>query len=141
MIGSREFPRLTATNYRITSPATSDYNCIAWAASDTEHWWQPGVYWPISASIDDFGVNVLESALGVLGFEPCGDGQSEVGFVKVAIYGSSLFYTHAARELPSGKWTSKLGRDVDIEHDTPSDVAGGLYGEVVRFMKRAANQG
>jgi len=39
--------------------------------------------------------------------------------------------------LPSGKWTSKLGRLEDIEHDTPDDVAGGVYGEVAGFMKRA----
>lgn len=46
------------------------------------------------------------------------------------------FYKHAARQLSSGAWTSKLGKDVDIEHDTPDDVAGGLYGEVVQLMRR-----
>jgi hypothetical protein len=40
--------------------------------------------------------------------------------------------------LPNGKWTSKLGRDVDIEHDTADDVAGGVYGEVVQIMKRTS---
>jgi hypothetical protein len=40
-----DFPRLTAQNHRSTSPATPDYNCVAWAAGDLEHWWQPGVYW------------------------------------------------------------------------------------------------
>ena len=25
----------------------------------------------------------------------------------------------------------------DIEHDCPDDVAGGLYGEVVQYMRRA----
>jgi len=57
---------------------------------------------------------------------------------KVALYGSFLFYTHAARQLPDGRWTSKLGRLEDIEHDTPDDVAGGLYREVAQFMKRAS---
>ena len=46
-------------------------------------------------------------------------------------------YTHAARQLLSGKWTSKLGKSVDIEHDTTDVVARGLYGEVVQIMKRA----
>ncbi|MCG8587287.1 MAG: hypothetical protein MI757_21490 [Pirellulales bacterium] len=45
-------------------------------------------------------------------------------------------YTHAARQLPDGRWTSKLGKAEDIEHDSANDVAGGLYGEVVEFMKR-----
>ena len=34
MIGSREFPRLTATNHRVTSAATPEYNCVAWAAGE-----------------------------------------------------------------------------------------------------------
>jgi len=138
MIGSREFPRLTATNYRVTSPATSDYNCIAWAAEDEHHWWQPGVFWPLAGSSADFGIEVLVEAFRSLGFEPCANAEFELGVEKIAIYGSSLFYTHAARQLPGGTWTSKLGRDVDIEHDMPTDVAGGLYGEVVRFMSRPA---
>src|SRR5690348_4633610 len=41
----RDFPRLTAVNHRITNPATAEYNCVAWAAEDTEHWWQPGIFW------------------------------------------------------------------------------------------------
>ena len=77
----------------------------------TEHWWQPSVpRW-------------YESA-------PTNRG----GFEKVAIYGFGFFYTHAARQLPNGKWSSKLGKAEDIEHDSPDDVAGGVYGEVVLFM-------
>jgi hypothetical protein len=47
------FPRLRGTAYRITSSASDVYNCIAWAANDTEHWWWPGdparTYWPLEA--------------------------------------------------------------------------------------------
>jgi hypothetical protein len=60
-------------------------------------------------------------------------------FVLHIAYGSSWFYTHAARQLPTGKWTSKLGKAEDIEHDSPDDVAGGIYGEVVLFMRRQSN--
>jgi len=60
----------------------------------------------------------------------------ESGYEKVALYGSGMFYTHAARQLSTGKWTSKLGREVDIEHDSADDVAGGVYGEVVQIMRR-----
>lgn len=34
MIDADDFPRLTSGNHRITSPATPDYNCIAWAAGN-----------------------------------------------------------------------------------------------------------
>jgi hypothetical protein len=60
----------------------------------------------------------------------------ELGFEKVALYGLAESYTHAARQLPDGRWTSKLGNEEDIEHDSPEAVAGGLYGELVLFMKR-----
>jgi hypothetical protein len=134
MIGPPDFPNLTPDNHRVTSPATADYNCIAWSAGDTERWWQPGVYWPVPS--ESFGLEVLEQAFGVIGYHPCPNGNLEPGFEKVALYVAGRFYTHAARQLASGKWTSKLGRLEDIEHDTPDDVAGGVYGDVAAFMKR-----
>ena len=137
MISKSDFPRLTEQNHRITSPATPDYNCIAWSVGEIEHWWQPGVYWPVASSEDDYGIGALERAFLSLGFEDCDNSGLESDCEKVALYGGSLFYTHAARQLPNGKWTSKLGRSEDIQHDAPDDVAGGLYGEVVQFMKRA----
>jgi hypothetical protein len=136
MIGTPEFPRLTADNHRVTSPESPDYNCVAWSAGDTQHWWQPGVYWPVPVA--SYGLDALELAFRTLGYEPCPDGSLEPGFEKVALYASGQFYTHAARQLPSGKWTSKLGRLEDIEHDNPEDVAGGAYGEVSGFMRRSA---
>ena len=71
-----------------------------------------------------------------IGFDECDDGSLESGYEKIAIYGSALMYTHAARQLADGKWTSKLGQLEDITHATPNDIAGGDYGEVVQFMKR-----
>lgn len=139
MLSPDDFPYLTAENHRRTSPATPAYNCVAWAAGDTEHWWQPGAYWrPADWPKDDAGLGALERAFRDLGYEDCGlDDQPEPGFTKVALYAESAFvYTHAARQLPSGKWTSKLGEGIDIEHDTPAAVAGGVYGEVMQIMKR-----
>lgn len=129
------FPRLS-NNFRVTSPKTPGYNCIAWSAEDSQHWWQPGGFWPIPTSPHDCGIGNLEQALASIGYEPCQDGSLESGFQKVALYGSALMFTHAARQLADGKWTSKLGKAEDIEHDTPDDVSGGLYGEVVGFMRR-----
>jgi hypothetical protein len=140
MIPRDAFPRLTERNHRAASPADVRYNCIAWTAGDTEHWWQPGSYWPVEASRDDHGVGALQDAFQALGYEECSDASPEPGFEKIALYGSALFFTHAARQLPGGKWTSKLGKAEDIEHDTADDVAGGLYGEVVEFMKRPVTQ-
>ena len=136
MFPNDEFPRLTDENHRVTSPASPDYNCVAWSAGDTEHWWQPGLYWPTAAAQDDFGIGALEQVFVALGYEDCPGSELEAAFEKVALYGSGLFYTHIARQLPSGAWTSKLGRSEDIEHDHANAVSGGLYGEVVQFMRR-----
>jgi hypothetical protein len=136
MILSNDFPNLTPQNHRITSPADLEYNCIAWSAGDVAHWWQPGMHWPGETPGDDFGMGILAKAFIALGYEECPNGDREAGFEKVALYGSALIYTHAARQLANGKWTSKLGKGEDIEHDTPDDVAGNLYGEVVQFIKR-----
>ena len=139
MSWSHDFPRLTAQNHRITSPATPKYNCIAWAAEDVEHWWQPGIYWlPEEWPADDFGLGALEQAFLRLGYQSCElNSTLEPGFLKVALYGFGFTYTHAARQLSTGKWTSKLGKGEDIEHETPDDIAGGLYGEVAGIMKKA----
>jgi hypothetical protein len=131
------FPRLTAQNHRVTSPATQDYNCIAWAAGDTRRWWQPAVFWPFPVAPTAGDIQTLVQAYQSLGFAVCADGNLEAGYEKVALYGNFFFYLHAARQLPSGQWTSKLGADVDIEHDTPKDVAEGLYGVVMYFMRRS----
>lgn len=130
------FPRLTSVNHRVTSLADAKYNCIAWSAGDTTRWWQPGVYWPLDTARDNAGIGALVEVFRSLGYIEAADDQFEVTVEKVALYGSGLYYTHAARQLSNGKWTSKLGKLEDIEHDHPDDVAGGIYGEVVEVMQR-----
>ena len=133
------FPNL-AGGYRITSPETPSYNCIAWAASDTGHWWWPtalrGYYWPAEAprsgSIRDF-----IAAFGKLGYEPVENAELEEGIEKIAIYADEQGDpTHMARQLGSGKWTSKLGESEDIEHGDVASLEGDCYGKVVRILKR-----
>jgi hypothetical protein len=62
MNSNQGLPRLTPDNHRPTSPAAIDYNCVAWAAGDTENWWQPGVFWPAPTPPDEFGIGALEDA-------------------------------------------------------------------------------
>ena len=65
--------------------------------------------WPDQTSPNDYGIGALERACKVLGYEECDDDRWEPGFEKVALYGYGFFYTHAARQLPTGKRTSKAG--------------------------------
>ena len=70
------------------------------------------------------------------GFLPCDTGQHEPGFDKIALYGRDGEFLHVALQLPTGRWTSKLGSLEDIEHDTLAALEGNVYGMVTCFMKR-----
>jgi hypothetical protein len=140
---ARAFPRLTRTNSRPTSPKNAEYNCIAWAADDMSRPWWPdknGIgYWPIGVP-REATLEAFVAAYETIGYVPCDNGDLEETVEKIAIYADADGCpTHAARQLKTGKWTSKLGSSatIDIEHDSPHDIAGNVYGQVVTFLKRA----
>lgn len=137
----RWFPNLRTSRYQVTSVATPDYNCIAWADNDDQNWWWPpggfvGEYWPSAAP----GDRVLESFIAAFilqGYETCVGDELEASFEKVALYVDlDGLPTHAARQLGSGTWTSKLGEAEDIEHDTLAALEGMHYGTVAQIMRR-----
>ena len=76
------------------------------------------------------------AAFGVLGYEPCTNGALEDGFEKVAVYALPSGVTHMARQLDTGRWTSKIGGLEDIEHGSPAELEGVEYGEVAQYMRR-----
>ena len=139
MIDVTEFPYLSADGVTCTSPFTPNYNCIAWAASDQSRWWEPDPwflkYWPPTAP-RQYTLQAYQSAFHSLGYYVCCDGLHHVGVEKIAIYMKLGQPSHAARQLQSGKWTSKLGNFVDVRHDTPHGVEGPGYGSVALYMCR-----
>ncbi len=133
------FPGLRGTAYQVTSPANDLYNCIAWAAGETLRWWWPDLlrnrYWPAGV-VRDETLAAFQEAFGSLGYAVCADETLEAGFEKVALFARpDGFPTHAARQLGSGRWTSKLGEVEDIEHAL-RDLEGVEYGSVALVMKR-----
>ena len=133
------FPALA--DFTVTSPQEVRYNCIAWAAGETHRWWSPDLdsYWPPEVPMD-YGLAAYVAAFRTLGYERCSDGFLQEGFEKVAIYESaSGFVVHMARQLPTGRWSSKLGGLQDIEHANPDELEGREYGRVVQYMRRVAN--
>lgn len=134
------FPNLASADYEITSPATRQYNCVAWAAGyDDVPWDQnavPYAYWPHRIPRDG-STGSLVAAFGTLGYTRCDNGGFEDGFEKIAIYGQANDdWTHAARQLADGSWTSKLGGREDIRHKSPQDLVGDDYGRVVCYLVR-----
>ncbi len=134
------FPRLGVGNYQITSPASELYNCIAWAAGYDDLWWWPDhlelYYWPPGLPRLET-VGAFAQAFAALGYTPCQTAEIEPGFEKVAIYADTRGRpTHAARQLPGGPWTSKLGKLEDIEHGNLECLERTSYGSLALFLKR-----
>ena len=127
-----EFPGI---DYRITSEQDNHYNCIAWAAGYNDDWWShdEDYRW-----IGERGpcIQNLVTLFNALGYAECDCDLLEAGYGKVALYAKEGNWTHAARQLENGRWTSKLGIYEDIEHAAPQDLCGDLYGQVHCVMRR-----
>jgi hypothetical protein len=142
-----EFPNLRVTGYTITSPVDPTYNCIAWAAGDDEAFWWPvpgltgagylgGYYWPQGVPVATT-MEAFELAFKRQGYRACPDGELEPGFEKIVIYADTAGKpTHASRQLPDGRWASKLGKLEDIEHQAVEGLSGSNYGEAHLYMRR-----
>src|SRR5260370_5589590 len=111
-------------------------NCIAWAAGDTTDWWWPdeadnpdSAYWPPGAPRVE-SLEAFRLAFATLGYVVCDHDHVETRYEKIALFSQAGVPKHAARQLLSGRWTSKLGPMEDIEHALP-DLTGMVYGSVV----------
>ena len=135
------FPRLNRTPFFLTSPATPQYNCIAWAVGDERRWWWPvsephrEAYWPAGVA-RRVEISTFIAAFATLGYEPCPSADLEPGFEKVALFADPHGTpTHAAKQLGTGRWSSKLGPEEDIDHSIYG-LEGGVYGTVVQYIRR-----
>jgi len=137
------FPNLPG-RYRLTSRATNSYNSIAWAVGEqNRYWWPDSFYiyhWPDDVQREE----TLESFTQVfcsLGYEICNRRSYERGYEKIAIYVDlNGKPTHVARQLRTGKWTSKIDDYEDIEHNSLDGLEGELFGSVGRILKRATRR-
>ena len=82
-----------------------------------------------------------------MGYFECESDALEAGYEKIAIFvDDEGVPTHAARQLNSGAWTSKLGDWEDIEHDSlaaleNAALMNSLYGAVALVMRRPMRSG
>ncbi|MEX2212917.1 MAG: hypothetical protein WD768_02240 [Phycisphaeraceae bacterium] len=100
-----------------------------------------GYYWPETDGMwfdgisRDGSIDSIIDAFRLHGYELCNDGSLERQVQKIAIYVSRNGPEHVARQLGSGKWTSKLGEGIDAQHAL-SDLESDLYGKATIFMAR-----
>ena len=147
---AKAFPKLDDDEkFEVTSKATPNYNCIAWAYGYSDRWMWPvpggstlldGVYyyWPengiMEPSIDNF-----IKAFRLKDYELCDNWEFEEEYQKIALYAKPDNWdtcTHASRQLRNGCWTSKLGPSCDIQHGTPYSIENKDYGKVRCIMRR-----
>lgn len=156
----RAFPRLRKKrNWRLCSPRSDTYQCIAWAACRTDNKWWPvrhaQFHWPpglprITPLPDPWApwppapVSYFVQGFATLGYKPCSRREFEFWYQKVAIYANNYGVTHMARQRFFGRgWISKPGELEDIIHKDLRDIEGDMataastYGEVNQILKRS----
>lgn len=141
-----EFPHLTSTTCTVTSGATRRYNCLAWAAGESHQRWEPDpdedYYWPPGVP-RRLTLEAFVLAYTYLGFSVCFSAALENGLQKIAIFAiernGTMIPTHAALQLETGSWTSKLGDFEDIEHPALESVNGPIYGRPAIYMQRPSS--
>jgi hypothetical protein len=133
------YPNLALTEYAVTSPKSQEYNCFAWVAGDQERWWQPTpedeFYWVQGVPMEET-LSAYIQAYQKLGYAICDNAVLETGYEKIALYvNDEGIPTHAAKQLSTGKWSSKLGWLEDIEHELEG-LTGEQYGKVGQVLRR-----
>ena len=111
--------------WRLRSPWSDTYQCVAWAACrNDQRWWPvhhtefywppglpritpppyPGMLWPPTP------VDFLVQGFATLGYTRCESREFEFGYQKVAIYANDYTATHMARQhFFRSVWLSKPG--------------------------------
>ena len=141
---SHELPNLTIQTCQVTSAASRRYNCIAWASKDTTRWWWPDAqglyYWPPGVPREET-LPAFMLAYEKQGYKLCFNDSLQAGVEKIAIFGHKQLDgiavpTHAALQLESGEWSSKLGIFEDVRHKSLDDANGPAYGKMICCMSR-----
>jgi hypothetical protein len=137
------FPGLRTDGYTITSAQADRPNCIGWVLRSPFYFdpvvatFVAGYYWPEGVRRDDT-VEAWCELFALHGYVECDTDALEAGVEKIAVYASSDGdASHVARQLPSGEWTSKIGKLEDIQHRTLASLRCEEFATVVRIMKRS----
>ena len=134
-----DFPGLVGSNHRMIGPPTKKFNCIAWAVGDPIQWmWPVGPgkkFWPPGIPREET-LPAFEALFLSLDYESCPLDDRDSGYERIAVFASADGVpVHAARQVGSGPWTSKLGNFGVLEHELHA-LEGEIYGKVVRMFRR-----
>jgi hypothetical protein len=128
-------PNMSKEKLRVIRLATRAYNCIAAAFGVEEQWWWPGgPGWPIAVNHGET-VKSFDALVKHFGGERCNGPEIEEGYVKLDLYIDQYGEpTHMARQTIRGTWISKMGGNMEVEHDL-NELDGEGYGEPRIFYR------
>ncbi|MCP3104622.1 DUF6209 family protein [Myxococcus sp. K15C18031901] len=134
LLRSKSFPNLTEDTFVGIGPSSQRYNCIAWTVGKRNEWVWPGT------RVEDFDALYAQQ-----GYEPLDsvDLSHDPTLEKVVIYGRKpatgkgpIEVTHGALMDEQGRFTSKIGTQPLIRHESADDLTGPSYGAPVRVYVR-----
>jgi hypothetical protein len=135
-------PRLPASDHRITSQPSDDYNCVGWVRREYDAYIAPGLFWPSDVvrepRLGEPDLDAFVRLFEAWGWERCDGPELEDGFLKIAIYSREGSFQHVAKQLPSGAWSSKMGEAHDLRHAELDSLNDSLFLEYATanvFMK------
>lgn len=131
------FPNSVKEPFCITSPEDANYNCVAWALGDTNHWWEPDedYIWLDGLDFDD-RLQTLKHLFEHFGFEQIFQPDWTNKVEKIALYSNDgVFCSHVAKQTIDGNWTSKLGVSFDVTH-TIETLEYGIYGHLAVILQK-----
>ena len=136
------FPRLADEPHEITSEPAK-YNCVAWVEGLTDRYIDPEMDWPAGVpkppADQDDDLDYYVAFFRYHGYEICADASLEAGYTKIALFADNGWFAHVAKQMPSGKWTSKAGFLHDLSHDrleALQDCGLARNARPERFMRR-----
>jgi len=119
--------------FEVMSGSTTKFNCIAWSLGITSQWINPQTTW---AGCDKLNAQFGYKRMSTLDFSRVSGYEKIVLYGKVNSLGQITSFTHQARQLKDGTWTSKLGGLAMIRHVTPDTLDGAAYGVPVAVYYR-----
>lgn len=126
------FPAMKG-EFEVSSTPTKTYNCIAWSLGITSQWINPAQSWAASDQLNGrFGYRRMST----MDFSRQRGVEKIVLYGKVDAWGRVTEFTHQARQMTDGSWSSKLGQNALIRHLTPGALNSATYGVPVAVYYR-----
>jgi hypothetical protein len=88
-------------------------------------WIDPEFFWPADVPEppeDEDDLDYYVALFGSWGYEVTDSPDLEDGYLKVAIFATDNNFDHVAKQLPSGRWSSKGGKSFDFRHGTLESI-------------------